>query len=1106
MVETIQGESVLSQVASRGVRGVGACVRALVFGVWGCAFVALLSACGGGGGGESAAGPEVSTPPADGAISAQPVDTSVLEGAVAVFEVKASGDVRFQWQRSSTSGWADIAGATSARWQTAPVALADSGSQFRVRITAGTREVFSSAATLTVTAVVRAPRVLEQPLDANVAAGSAVHFAATVTGTAPTYQWQRSRDGATWVDIADARSATFEWQTESADDGWFVRVLATNAGGTVTSAVARLRVQAAIDAPLFTQAPVGMTAHVGASATFTAAAIGSPVPTLTWQTRRDGGVWADVAGATGASVTVGPLIAAQSGQWYRAVATNARGSVESLPVQLTVTATASIPLVEKAPVDATVGVGASAVFAATAAVTPDLTLQWQVSTDGGVTYTAINGATGLRYTTPAAALTDDFKRFRVVLTNGVGSTTSAAAQLRVLRSPALLLQPQAQGWRPGETEALFTARAAGDGVQYQWQSTTSSDDRGFVDIAGATGATYLHAATAATDVKSVRVVVSSAVGSTPSEAAALQVLDWQSVYSQPVRHSLSAVRWIDDTTLVAVGSNQAIYRSGDAGVTWHLVSEVAPTSYGLTAVAFANATTGVAVGGDGMIKRSTDGGRHWVRVPVDRDQAIRAYQDIAFSSPTAAVIVGSDGAVLRSTDAGETWAFANVEAPQTTLSGVAFNRAGTGLAVGVDGTVLRSINGGADWTRVRPAGAVSLTSVTFASDTVALAAGGDGKLLRSTDAGLTWNLTSLGIFQALVRMEFRDADVGIAAMSQDGLLRTTDGGVSWQQVPTTQQRVLSGVAVGPAGLALTVGQEGILRSVDSGASWSAATPRRPDALAGVAFASPTTGVAVGIGGTVLRSTDGGAVWTAVTHASRRQLTGIAFADAQVGVAVGVGGGVERTTDAGATWSVTASGTTETLTGVAFASPSTGAMISNRGIFSTRDAGLSWQPVANDPQLPMSGIAFGDASVGVAVGQGGVILHTADGGLTWTRRTSPTTRSLLSVAYASPTTVFAVGDEATLVRSDDGGLTWTAGSFGLYGFGGYTAVQFSSATDGIAVGSYLQVLRTTDGGLTWNQAMAQQWGGAKAIASTAPGRYVIAGQYGMSAVLMRNTRF
>ncbi len=83
------------------------------------------------------------------------------------------------------------------------------------------------------------------------------------------------------------------------------------------------------------------------------------------------------------------------------------------------------------PASTSVCLPTPATFSVTVTGTPS-TLQWQVSTDNGVTWTNISGATTTSYTTPATVLTDNGKKYRVIGTNACGSTISNVATLSVI--------------------------------------------------------------------------------------------------------------------------------------------------------------------------------------------------------------------------------------------------------------------------------------------------------------------------------------------------------------------------------------------------------------------------------------------------------------------------------------------------------------------------------------------------------------------------------------------------------------------------------------------------------------------------------------------------
>ena len=93
-----------------------------------------------------------STPPTVPVITAQPSNQIVSVGETATFTVTASGaaPLSYQWQKNSVN----ISGATSASYTTPATVSSDSGATFRVIVSNSAGSVTSSAATLTVTAVV----------------------------------------------------------------------------------------------------------------------------------------------------------------------------------------------------------------------------------------------------------------------------------------------------------------------------------------------------------------------------------------------------------------------------------------------------------------------------------------------------------------------------------------------------------------------------------------------------------------------------------------------------------------------------------------------------------------------------------------------------------------------------------------------------------------------------------------------------------------------------------------------------------------------------------------------------------------------------------------
>jgi hypothetical protein len=192
---------------------------------------------------------------------------------------------------------------------------------------------------------------------------------------------------------------------------------ATNGTGTLTVATP----------PRVTLNPKSQTVAPGASVTFTAAASGFPTPAIQWQVSTDGGkTYTNIAGATSTTLTF-TATAAQNHYRYRAVFSNAVGIATTAAATLTVQ---YAPTVTLSPSDRTVAPGHWVTFKAAATGNPKPTVQWQVSTDGGATWTDICGATSTTLSFIASA-GDNGNKYRAVFTNVVGTATTTAATLTV---------------------------------------------------------------------------------------------------------------------------------------------------------------------------------------------------------------------------------------------------------------------------------------------------------------------------------------------------------------------------------------------------------------------------------------------------------------------------------------------------------------------------------------------------------------------------------------------------------------------------------------------------------------------------------------------------
>jgi alpha-tubulin suppressor-like RCC1 family protein len=331
----------------------------------------------------------------------------------------------------------------------------------------------------------KAPTVTKQPTPAalTVEEGQGASFATTASGVpTPTVQWEVSTNGGTnWTPIAEATSPTLTIASaKTSESGDQFRAVYKNVAGEATSKAATLTVH---KAPAVTKQPASVTVEEGQNAVFEATASGSPAPTLKWETSANGGTtWTAVAGGTKNQLTVENAKTSISGHQYRATFTNVAGKATSEAATLTVQ---KVPAVTKQPASITVNEDQSAVFEATGSGFPTPTVQWEISTDGGGTWSAVAGATANQLTIASTLTSEDGQKYRAVFTNAAGSATSQAATLTVHAPPVVTQQPEGATIEVGEN-AVFEGAASGYPTPtVQWEISTN-EGKTWSAVAGAT--------------------------------------------------------------------------------------------------------------------------------------------------------------------------------------------------------------------------------------------------------------------------------------------------------------------------------------------------------------------------------------------------------------------------------------------------------------------------------------------------------------------------------------------------------------------------------------------------------------------------------------------
>lgn len=404
------------------------------------------------------------------------------------------------------------------------------------------------------------------------------------------------------------------------------------------------------------------------------------------------------------------------------------------------------------PTNQTVAPGATATFSVSATGTPAPSLQWQVSTDGGATWTDIPGATGTSYTTPATTSGDNGSRYRVVATNANGTATSTPATLTVSAA--------ANCTGPGNTGWCRTASASAlTGVSF------GSSQVGLVHRYGSGGEVLL---------------------TTDGGVTWTTGISFMNTY----RAYISGAAFADANTVIAVGSNadtqdHLIYRSTDAGQTWTQVYSEPFATLGawLQSPVFLDANVGLVAAGQ-YVLRTADGGLTWNRITHGQAESVSRLASLGGSNVVGAAFVsgGNSGRMLRSADGGLTWtAGSALTGWLQYLGAMSFMNANTGIArIGASSGqtyLARTTDGGVTWallTLTTTTGSY-LDAAVLSSDGTGVVTTGNGEMLRTADGGATWQAVNSGTTQPL-RAGASPAAGVFVLVGDGGVLRNTEGG------------------------------------------------------------------------------------------------------------------------------------------------------------------------------------------------------------------------------------------------------------------------------------------------------------------------------------------
>jgi hypothetical protein len=487
-------------------------------------------------------------------INSQPADLNICGGSNAVFSVNAQGTSNsYQWQVSTNGGasFTDLPGDTLPTLTINNVNTSFNNYKYRVQITNPCpSNVTSEAAILTVS---QPAFITVQPVAQTLCAGLNSTFGITAGGGVTGYHWQVSTNGGTsFTDIPGATASTYTLSGVSASSNGNIYRVRITACNDLTSDNAALTV---LIPPSINTAPQSVTVCTGNGHTFSVAAAGSGL-TYQWQISTNGGTsFSDIPGAITAGYDVGSVNSSLDGNQYRVVVNGTCPSPVISPAA-TLLVGAALNITDQ-PDDVTICAGEDASISITA--TGAVSYQWQVSTNGGTTFSDLPGANGSTLVLPAVTSSLQGNVYRVVISSCSGDVNSGLADLTVTNPVNISAQPEDKAACVGSNTSISVS-ATGSGITYQWQ--VSSDGGNFyTDISGANGASLnLNSITPGQNNNRYRVII------VPAAPCGPQISDF-SVLTVNELPEVTATASPNDS--ICTGSQLILSGEGATSYTWN---------------------------------------------------------------------------------------------------------------------------------------------------------------------------------------------------------------------------------------------------------------------------------------------------------------------------------------------------------------------------------------------------------------------------------------------------------------------------------------------------------------------------------------------------------
>ncbi|WP_157972818.1 YCF48-related protein [Aureibaculum luteum] len=531
-------------------------------------------------------------------------------------------------------------------------------------------------------------------------------------------------------------------------------------------------------------------------------------------------------------------------------------------------------------------------------------------------------------------------------------------------------------------------------------------------------------------------------------------------------YGLNDITYVNNETIVAVGTNGTIIKSDDAGDSWRMMSS--EIFEHLNHVQFTSDKIGYAIG-EKMLK-TEDGGETWY--PLEFLNKLNSYprlNNLFFDNSEVGYVFGGDGKIYKTINGGRYWKALN-HGNSSFSAGYFVNQSIGYLTLG-NTSILKTVDGGETW-ESKALNIPELTywnpskDITFIDEKIGFILAKSGEVIKTSDGGETWTKIGKIATVDLSTIKFQNENVGYILGHK--IYETKDGGITWKMLETEKYGDLHGIDFNSNGdiavaghaatccIGFTTGS--IIHLKKSNDNWIMRSNVYPDSYGYNAIDFKEKNGYVFSRFVSSRTKDGGVTWQDITS-PEEHIIQMKVIDDNIYV-LGVNS-LYKSTDQGNTWVLL--GETNYIRHVYFLNEQIIYGNGDSGIFKSVDGGATWVDVHPTASFGVQ-LYFKNENEGYSVGIGSSY-KTVDGGKTWNELVLHDANLTISNSYSISgfNDIVLVGSNYGLFKSTDSGNTWLNTYNDLGGL-----IKFIHVINELEyiVATENRVWKTSDGGNSW----------------------------------------